>query len=224
MCRVRLFFHYPPSIECKAANVADIVFVVDESSSIGKSNFQLVRDFLRSFVSGMEVSSAGVRVGIVTYSDAPRAQLYLNTFFNKAEILQFISIMPYGKGNTHIGAALNFVREEVFTKERGSRRRVEKVAVVITDGKSQDSVIEAAVALRRAGITVYAVGIGQADERQLQDMASHPPHEHVFNVTSFTDLKPLRKLLQRTVCDSIIESAVTKTKTQHEVKKGLNHS
>uniref|UniRef100_A0A665U2E7 VWFA domain-containing protein n=1 Tax=Echeneis naucrates TaxID=173247 RepID=A0A665U2E7_ECHNA len=160
--------------DCKAAKLADIVFIVDESGSIGTSNFQLVRTFLYSIINGLEVSTTRVRVGIVTYNDRATAQVYLNSFSDKKELLNFIKILPYHGGGTRTGAALN-------RKDRG----VQQVAVVITDGESQDNVSQPAAELRRAGVTVYSVGVKDAKEAQLVEMASYPSKKHVFIVDSF---------------------------------------
>ncbi|XP_070690879.1 collagen alpha-6(VI) chain-like [Pempheris klunzingeri] len=211
--------HHPPFTDCKGANVADIVFIVDESGSIGSANFQHVRSFLHSIVSSLDVSSTRIRVGIVLYNDRPKAQVYLDTFNDKAEILQFIKILPYRGGGTNTGAALNFTREQVFIEERGSRKGVQQVAVVITDGESQDDVSEAAIMLRRTGVTVYAVGIKDASETELVQMASHPPYRHVFNVASFTDLKNLKQSLQKIMCNNLIRQAITDTTSKTDIKE-----
>nr|XP_046254479.1 collagen alpha-6(VI) chain-like isoform X2 [Scatophagus argus] len=205
--------------DCKGANVADIVFIVDESGSIGPSNFQLMRTFLHSTVSGLDVSSARVRVGIVTYSDGPTAQFYLNTFNNKFDMLRFINMLPYRRGGTNTGAALNFTLDEIFVEERGRRKGVQQVAIVITDGKSQDDVKEAAITLRRAGVTIYAVGIENATETELIEMASHPPYTYVFNLESFTFLKPLKQTLQKTLCNNIINRAITDSTSKTDIKE-----
>lgn len=206
--------------------MADIVFIVDESGSIGTSNFQLVRTFLHSIVSGLEVSPKRVRVGIVMYNDRPTPthQVYLNTFNDKNELLKFIKILPYHGGGTNTGAALNFTHERVFIKERGSRkeRGVQQVAVVITDGKSQDNVSIAAANLRRAGVTVYAVGVKDANEDQLKEMVSYPTNKYMFPVDSFLKLKQLEQSLQKALCHNIIRQAITVNTRRTGIKEGLN--
>lgn len=199
--------------------MADIVFIVDESGSIQTENFQLVRAFLHSIASGLQINESRVRVGIVTYNETAKAQVYLNTLKTKADLLNFINILPYSGGGTNTGAALNFTREQMFTEKRGSRRGLQKVVVVITDGKSQDSVSEAAVLLRRSGVSIYAIGIKDANENELFRIASHPPSSHIFNLKSFTDLKPLKQRLQKTVCTNIIYEAFGTDRT--DSKKGL---
>lgn len=204
--------------------MADIVFIVDESGSITPPNFHLVRTFLHSLVSGLEVRPNRVRVGIVTYNDAVKAQVYLNTFEHKSELLDFIKILPYNGGGTKTGAALDFARQTVFTKKNGSRKdsRVQQVAVVITDGKSQDNVSTAAADLRRAGVTVYALGVKDADEDELRQMASHPSNKYVFSVDSFSKLKPLQQSMQKILCQNIIQEAVSVTSRTTGIKEGVN--
>lgn len=191
--------------------MADIVFIVDESGSIGTPNFLLVRSFLHSLVNGMEIGTNRVRVGIVTYNDEPRSQVYLNTFDDKSELLSFINILPYKGGGTNTGLALDYARQKLFISQNGSRkdRAVQQVAVVITDGKSQDNVSTAAADLRRAGVTVYAVGVKDADKGELRQLASHPTDKHTFIVDSFPKLKTLEMSLQRILCQKIIQRAVS---------------
>ncbi|XP_008296192.1 collagen alpha-6(VI) chain isoform X2 [Stegastes partitus] len=214
-----------PTGDCKAAKLADIVFIVDESGSIGVANFQMVRTFLHSIISGLEISPTRVRVGIVMYNDRPAdqaQQVYLNTFNNKDELLKFIKILPYHGGGTNTGAALKFARESVFIKERGSRKDkgVQQVAVVITDGESQDDVSQPAADLRRAGVTIYSVGVKNANKVQLVEMASHPPNKHVFIVDSFAKLKSMEQSLQKILCYNIIRQAVSVNTRRTGIKEG----
>ncbi|XP_042280535.1 collagen alpha-6(VI) chain-like isoform X2 [Thunnus maccoyii] len=205
--------------DCKTGNMADIVFIVDESTSIGEANFQLVRNFLHSIVSSLDIGKKTVQVGIVTYNEISTAQAYLNTLNDKTEILQFIKLLPYNGGDTKTGKALNFTRDEIFTERKGSRKGVQQVAVVITDGESQDDVSDAAIILRRTGVTVFAVGIGDAKEEELNEMATHPPLEHVFYVNSFTHLKPLKERLQGILCKKIFDKKFTDKKRKENIKK-----
>nr|XP_033496504.1 collagen alpha-6(VI) chain-like [Epinephelus lanceolatus] len=207
--------------DCKGANLADIVFIVDESGSIGTSNFMLMRKFLGSLVSSLDVDKSRVRVGIVTYNRVSTPQAFLDTFSHKAEVLQFIKLLPYRGGGTYTGAALNFTQTNVFNTTKGSRkdRGIKQVAVVITDGQSEDSVSDAAISLRRAGVTVYCVGVENAVEDELKKMASYPPDRHVFNVKRFTELKVLKQSLQKILCENIIERDIEVITREDETRK-----
>ncbi|KAM6968128.1 collagen alpha-6(VI) chain [Aplochiton taeniatus] len=207
---------------CKAAKLADIVFIVDESRSMGDAGFRLVRGFLYKMVEGLEMDQRKVRVGIVQYSDKPTAQIYLNSFNDKSEMLQFIKMLPYHGGGTKTGAALKFTAEKVFVTEQGSRKAqgVQQVAVVLTAGASQDNVSIAATALRRSGVTVYALGIGATNESELSKIASHPPNKHVFKVEDLSQLKTLEASLQNSLCYNIRRSAVSDSKRSLLIKQG----
>ncbi|XP_063343317.1 collagen alpha-4(VI) chain-like [Pelmatolapia mariae] len=206
--------------DCKTANKADIVFIVDESGSIGEENFRLMRDFLHSVISSLETGPSNIRVGIVTYNNETTAHISLNSFRDKADILQFINFLPYRQGGTNTGAALHFTLKNIFTEEKGSRKDVPKVAVVITGGESQDNVKEPAIALRRAGVTVFAVGIKDANKTELLEMASYPMF--VFTVDSFIKLKPLKETLQTTLCKTIIQILVQDRERDADAKEGFN--
>lgn len=59
---------------CNNLQAADIVFLIDGSSSIGRANFIQVKNFMADIVKpfASSVSESGVRVGAVQYSDTSR--------------------------------------------------------------------------------------------------------------------------------------------------------
>ncbi|KAL0985324.1 hypothetical protein UPYG_G00155490 [Umbra pygmaea] len=207
--------------ECSEASLADIVFIVDESWSIGPTNFQLVRGFIQKIVDGLNMGLNGARVGIVLYNDKASAQVYLNSFQEKSNILNFIKILPYHGGGTKTGEALEFARTNMFISEHGSRKAhgVQQVAIVITDGKSQDNITSRAAALRRAGVSVYAVGIKDADVKELRQIASYPAKKHVLMVDSFANLKTLEKKLKKNLCYNILQRPVKEYAMKYIAKK-----
>uniref|UniRef100_A0A674KHD4 VWFA domain-containing protein n=1 Tax=Terrapene triunguis TaxID=2587831 RepID=A0A674KHD4_9SAUR len=137
-----LLINYPNL--CSSASVADIVFLVDESSRIGLRNFQLTRTFLLKIVNALDIGPNNIRVGLVLYSDEPRLEFTLDTFEDKSDILNYLKKLPYRGGRTYTGAAIDFLRKKVFTQEAGSRKNqgVQQLAVVITDGQSFDDFVE----------------------------------------------------------------------------------
>ncbi|TRZ03072.1 hypothetical protein DNTS_029875 [Danionella cerebrum] len=198
--------------DCRSAQVADIVFIVDESGSITRSNFELVKRFLHRIISGLEVNSDSVRVGMVLYNDRPRAEFYLDTFVNKTNILNYIKIIPYRGGGTATGAALTFAQNNLFSQKRGSRKAlgVKQIAIVITDGASQDDVTGTAAELRRSGVTVYALGVKNASVEELIKIASYPERQFVFNVENFQMLTSLEKSLRKSLCKVVVNRAFDK--------------
>ncbi|XP_072268435.1 collagen alpha-4(VI) chain-like isoform X2 [Pyxicephalus adspersus] len=191
---------------CSSASLADIVFVIDESSSIGDTNFQLTRVFLHKVINALETGLNNVRIGLVLYSDKPNLEFKLNTFEEKYEILDYITRLPYRGGQANTGAALNFVRKELFSKENGGRAEqgVQQIAVVMTNGQSKDEFGKQAAKLRRSGVEVFAVGFQNASKTELKRIASHPPRKHITNVKSFLQLSKLERKLKKLLCREIV--------------------
>ena len=184
------------------------MFMVDGSSSIGADNFAQVRQFLKTLVQGFDVGPNHVRIGLVQYSNVPRTEFHLKTFQDKQGVLEYISGLSYRGGGTNTGRGLEFLLAEHFTAAAGSRARsnVPQVAVVITDGKSQDNVLQHATALKKRGVILYAVGIKDADDEQLQEIASEPHLQHVFSVSDFGALQGISLSVAQTLCTSVEEA------------------
>ncbi|KAG7217829.1 hypothetical protein INR49_009317 [Caranx melampygus] len=193
---------------CTQEAVADIVFLVDGSWSIGTQNFEQIRQFLYTLVNSFDVGPEHVRIGLVQYSTTPRTEFLLNTFQNKRDILQYISRLPYMGGGTHTGQGLDFMLKEHFVASAGSRaaQDVPQIAVVITDGKSQDNVESHAQDLKRRGIVLYAIGIKEADEDQLREIANQPHSQHVYSVSDFAALHGISQSIIQTLCTTVEEA------------------
>lgn len=185
--------------------MADIVFLVDGSSSIGDTNFQEVRQFLRSIVTGLDIGPDKVRVGLAQYSHETYQEFLLKDHMDKTSLLAKLDTLPYRQGNTNTGKALDFLLTQYFTEEAGSRaiKRVPQIAVVITDGESADDVVEPARHLRERGIIVFGIGVRQANLTELRSIANRPPDRFMFTIDSFQALQRLTDSLLQTVCISI---------------------
>lgn len=188
--------------------MADIVFLVDGSWSIGSKNFEQIRQFLFTLVNSFDVGPDHVRIGLVQYSTTPRTEFLLNTFQNKEDILQSISTLPYKGGGTKTGLGLDFMLTQHFVESAGSRAKenVPQIAVVITDGQSQDNVEQHAQDLKSAGITLYAIGIKDADKDELRDIASDPKDQHVYSVSNFAALQGISQSIVQTLCTTVEEA------------------
>ncbi|XP_058249736.1 collagen alpha-6(VI) chain-like isoform X2 [Hemibagrus wyckioides] len=192
--------------ECKQE--ADIVFLVDGSWSIGPENFQKIRDFLLTSVSSFHVGPDMVQIGLVQYSDSPHTEFYLNSFENKEKILDYITNLPYRGGGTSTGLGLSLLLKQHFVKEAGSRAKdgVPQIAVVITDGQSQDNVEPHAQDLKHQGIILYAIGIKDADMEQLKEIATKPYEQHIYSVSDFAALQGISQRFRQNLCTTLEEA------------------
>lgn len=184
---------------------ADIVFLVDGSWSIGRPNFQQVRHFLSTLVSSFDVSPDHVRIGLAQYSDDSRTEFLLRTFQNNRDVLQYIARLPYKGGGTMTGKGLDFLLQEHFVEAAGSRASsgVTQIAVVITDGKSQDEVKSQAEKLKQRGIILYAIGIKNAILTQLKEIADE---QNIYTVSDFSALQGISQSVIQTLCTTVEEA------------------
>uniref|UniRef100_A0A8C9UWQ6 Collagen type XIV alpha 1 chain n=1 Tax=Scleropages formosus TaxID=113540 RepID=A0A8C9UWQ6_SCLFO len=189
--------------ECKTPAIADIVILVDGSWSIGRINFRLVRTFLENLVSAFNVGFDKTRIGLTQYSGDPRTEWHLNAYTTKDAVIDAVKNLPYKGGNTLTGLALNNILEYSFKPESGARPGVPKIAILITDGKSQDDVIPPAQSLREAGIEVFSIGVKNADENELKAIASPPEDTHVYNVADFSAMGTIIDSLTRALCERV---------------------
>ena len=75
-----------------------------------------------------------------------------------------------------------------------------QILFVITDGKSgsTSNTISAAQALLNEGVTVFAIGVGNANAAELNAMASKP--EYVYSYTDYDQLAAVQDTLRKETC------------------------
>uniref|UniRef100_A0ACB8FMQ3 Uncharacterized protein n=1 Tax=Sphaerodactylus townsendi TaxID=933632 RepID=A0ACB8FMQ3_9SAUR len=121
---------------------ADIVFLVDESSSIGQGNFAKLKDFLFHIVSYFpKIGPEGTQIAVAQYSDEPRTEFLLNQYRDRNGVLKAVKKLHYMGGNTKTGRGISYVLKEIFQVSKGMRPAVPRTLVLLTDGRSQDDVV-----------------------------------------------------------------------------------
>ncbi|NXW68423.1 CO6A3 protein, partial [Hirundo rustica] len=174
----------------KTVAVADIIFLVDSSWSVGKEHFQLVREFLYDVVKALDVGGSDFRFALVQFSGNPHTEFQLNTYPSTRDVLSHIANMTYMGGGTEPGKGLEYLIEKHLTKAAGSRASegVPQVIVVLTDGQPRDDVALPSSLLNSARVNLFAVGVQDAVEGELREVASGPLDTHRFNLENFTAL------------------------------------
>nr|XP_020658029.1 collagen alpha-3(VI) chain isoform X5 [Pogona vitticeps] len=174
----------------KVGPAADIIFLVDSSWSIGKEHFQLVREFLYDVVKQLDVGGNDLRFGLVQFSGNPHTEFQLNTYHAMQDVLSHIAHMPYMGGGTKTGQGLEFLIRNHLTQAAGSRVSdgTPQVIIVLTDGRSQDDVALPSSVLKSADVNMFAIGVQDAVEGELKEIASEPLDMHLFRLENFTAL------------------------------------
>ncbi|XP_039455766.1 collagen alpha-3(VI) chain-like [Oreochromis aureus] len=173
----------------------DVVFLLDGSDAT-RTGFPAMRDFVQKQVETLSVDDGKDRVSVVQYSSDPAVQFYLNTYTTKREVLDSVRGLRHKGGRPlNTGAALRYLRDNVFTASAGSRRPegVPQVLILITGGRSFDSIDEPASALKQLGVLTIAIGTRGSDPRELQTITGEP--SHAVSVSDFTDLPNVQEQL-----------------------------
>lgn len=88
---------------CTAAAVADLVFLVDGSWSVGRQNFRYIRNFIAAAAGAFQIGEDRTRVSVVQFSDDTQTQISLNQYPTRAGLLRAIGSLTYKGGNTKTG-------------------------------------------------------------------------------------------------------------------------
>uniref|UniRef100_A0A8C1SYA7 Collagen alpha-1(XII) chain n=1 Tax=Cyprinus carpio TaxID=7962 RepID=A0A8C1SYA7_CYPCA len=195
----------PDILNCSVSAIADLVFLVDGSWSVGRENFKFIRSFIGAMAGAFDIGEDKTRVAVVQYSSDTRTEFNLNQYYRRPDVLRAIKNLPYKGGNTMTGDAMDYLVKNTFTVGAGARKGYPKVAMIITDGKSQDSVGEYAERLRNIGVEIFVLGIKGADEDELKEMASAPHSKHIYNVPNFDMINQVQRELITQVCSGVEE-------------------
>ena len=177
--------------------IKDVVFVIDTSGSIGEDNFQLIREFTANLTIELIHNFPGSAVGVILFASNAHIEFNLQAHTNLSELLTAIADLPYSGGFTNTAEALTLLRLATQNDTLRLRDDSSKVAIVITDGLSNDpsATESAANELHNLGLfDVYAVGVDGANLNELRRIASNP--DFVFFTTDFTSTS-LQQLTDR---------------------------
>ncbi|KAK3082673.1 hypothetical protein FSP39_002297 [Pinctada imbricata] len=183
---------------------ADIIFVLDDSGSVGYNNFEKELQFVQGFAKEFDIGPLNVQVGVVTYSSSVHEYIRLNSNRDKQSLLYNINRLPYQSGLTRTADAINLTLYHGFSQPHGDRDSVTDVMMVITDGQSQDPRATAAAARRahNAGIKTFAIGVGNRVKATEMDIIASDKN-HVFHVSNYDALQQLKEELRNKTCEAI---------------------
>ncbi|XP_078655694.1 kielin/chordin-like protein [Branchiostoma floridae x Branchiostoma belcheri] len=149
----------------------DVVFVVDESSSISSSWFGRAKQFIADFFTCF-THLHDIQIGVIPYNCVPRTYLPLSTPTGN-----FMHYLMQKGGLSKAGVAIRYM-----TDTSTFRAGVPRAAVVMTDGFSTDNFAAAVAAAVADDIELYAVSLedpGQVDTAALGAIAGSP--DRVFS-------------------------------------------
>jgi len=186
---------------CSSIPAQDVIFVIDASGSIGSFHFQLIREFTANITTELINNSPRSAVGVILYDSNAHIQFNLQAHTSLNALLSAINQLPYSGRRTNTAEALTLLLSSAQNGTLGLRNDSSHVAIVITNGVSNDrsATLLAAAALHASNIfDVFAVRVDGADMTELQTIASDP--EFVFFTNSFNGLQQLQDRILSQLC------------------------
>ncbi|CAC5403480.1 unnamed protein product [Mytilus coruscus] len=163
---------------------ADIGFLIDESGSVGQTNFNINLDLVRKFVDDFDIGNNAVKISAFAFHQLMGDGFYFNCCHNKTRIKYKIDNINFMSGGEDFEMALTFANSNMFQSVNGARNCSLKILMFFTDGQSTQN---AASLLHQIGVLVYAVGVGSnVDRDQLNKIATNK--NYVFMMPRYSDL------------------------------------
>uniref|UniRef100_A0A3B5MK58 VWFA domain-containing protein n=1 Tax=Xiphophorus couchianus TaxID=32473 RepID=A0A3B5MK58_9TELE len=187
---------------CKATPL-DFIFVIDSSRSIRPEDYDKVKTFIVNLLQFLDIGPNATRVGLLQYGSVVQPEFSLNTYTSKAQVEEAVRNMRHLATGTMTGLAIQYTMEVELTEEQGARPKslqIPRIAMIVTDGRPQDTVEEIAAEAREAGIQIFAIGVGRVEMKTLKAIGSEPHSEHVHLVANFSQIETLISVFKSKLC------------------------
>lgn len=176
---------------------ADIYFLIDGSGSIYPSDFKDMKTFMNEVIRMFQLGANNVRFGVVQYASESKTEIIIGQHNQMMRLTEAIDNIDQISGGTRTGNALKSMKT-LF--KMAYRENVPQILIVITDGKSEDGVNQAARDLRQQGIIIYAIGIKDAVQQELEEIVE--TKNRMFFVNDFDSLKHIKHEIVQEVCST----------------------
>lgn len=181
--------------------IADIVFLVDSSSSVMSIDFRLEKKFVKAMARALNVSPDKSKGAVVMYGSKQDIVLSLEDFTDINDFKLAVDAANYIDGPRRMDLAL----EAAVTVMNRARENVPKIVVLLTAGRqslasSPDVLSTSVKPLRDLGVHTFVVSIGsEPDNQQLDSVVEN--QLDIFDVPSFKALLPQMIPISKTVAE-----------------------
>jgi collagen type VI alpha len=192
------------ALECKNIKM-DVLFLIDESGSVGPSNFAKNLAFAADFINELDLDDDLTKVGFAKFDHS-----FTNVFDFSSDhdsVILNLQSTNYNAGATAIGDALQSVADDFDSGDFAWRPQTESWVIVMTDGKDSNSAtITSAVSnlvdIKGTGqptVNLVAVGIGAGvDVGQISAIASDP--SYAYTIAGYNQLNTIKESLGTAMC------------------------
>lgn len=171
-----------PSAAAEGDSPQDIIFLVDNTGSVGETEFNDLKGFLQKYASRLEeqgyLGRRQTRMGVVTWGhtgEPVRVQFPLDMHFTNTSLQEAIEAIPFVMGSTAVpalGATLEFL-VDAFAGDFGARSYADHTAVLFVDSLPVNDVRIPVSRVKDANVILYVIGVHEgAVSQSLVDIVS----------------------------------------------------
>uniref|UniRef100_A0A674KGW5 von Willebrand factor n=1 Tax=Terrapene triunguis TaxID=2587831 RepID=A0A674KGW5_9SAUR len=166
----------------------DIMFLLDGSSSVGASEFEEMKSFVKAFIENY--GNTSTQVSVLQYARANTLEISWNMPQESKNLLNRVSLIQQREqGPSKLGEAVNFAVQHAMSEAHGGRPSASKIAVIIVSEKSEDPVDSAAYSASINRVSLFPIGVGDRyDEEQLRTLAGQSATDRIIKLRRFEDL------------------------------------
>ncbi|ESO98557.1 hypothetical protein LOTGIDRAFT_174153 [Lottia gigantea] len=150
----------------------DVIFVVDQSASVGPDNFsKMINSIVEFTSSSLVVDPTTVNVGFIAV--AFRSIDVIHLLNDQNDVLKEIGLFEMDQGSSV--TFKDSFNEAIYDFNENGRSEVPNVMILLAGGKSTDNPQPNANVAKESGVDIFTIGIGQSvDKAELREMASVP--------------------------------------------------
>lgn len=173
----------------------ELVVALDMSSDVTLKAFDKIRSTALSLLEDITIAETdcpvGARVSVVSYNSQTSYLIRFSDYRQKSQLLEAVKgvSLQRSRNRRDAGQALRFIAENVFKRIRNGKL-VRKVAVLLTDGDSQDisSISTAMMKLKASDINLGVITFNEAPNL-LRAVQVGKWREAEFDIYSFTVIR-----------------------------------
>ena len=171
----------------------DVAILVDTSEGISSIDFEREKNFVKSLVRSLTISSGLSRVSMMSYSNETDLTVNFSDQQTKASLLRRVDALPFLGGRPQIGQALETAAAQLFSPSGTARAAVPRTVVIVTTHCCQDRITgasrlnETVALLRRNGVKILVTAVcDDVDDEGLRTLVED--EEDIITAGSFEGL------------------------------------
>ena len=100
----------------------DLGFILDNSGSVGRSNFERIKQFVKDLTDFYKIGREETRVSVMSYASSANIHISFSGYFSdKSQFDNAVDRIQYTGGGTATSTALNMAYNYMFTSRYGAR-------------------------------------------------------------------------------------------------------